>query len=239
MIYCLIGPNTGLLGKKIPDFLYLISWLIGIPLILVFAIPFFWLMLLNLDKFTSSISLNAREIFSIKERMYISFFATIFGTLFFVVLGVTALINHYQKSKRILDLEAFYSDMSVGFIFAGVVIVFTVFIITYSIINSITTSFKFANIISQGDLTVPRIIKTSNDELGILVYSLNKLLLNFKKILKNVSTTSAILLKTSNEQNLLASNISTQANEEASSLEQLSASIEELNVEIYRKYSRW
>ncbi|MEI8093761.1 MAG: methyl-accepting chemotaxis protein [Spirochaetales bacterium] len=107
-IYCVAGPNVALLGQTLDHpFLdgwgYLIAELLGIPLILLFSIPFLILMMMRLEEFASDIPLSLKHRFlSLTGKLTISFVFNLVGAA--LTMGLVALATVHKGEVHIDDL---------------------------------------------------------------------------------------------------------------------------------------
>jgi methyl-accepting chemotaxis protein len=93
-LYCIIGPNTALYGKPFMDpTKYVLDWLLGVPIIFVFSMPFFLCMLADLEKMAKGIPIS-RDIkfLSLSSRMLLIFSFTTLGSAFILALGALCLV---------------------------------------------------------------------------------------------------------------------------------------------------
>jgi len=122
-------------------------------------------------------------------------------------------------------------------IFVSFIVIFLLFIIIITLamerivikpINIILTIIKG---LSNGDLT-KKIKIRKNDEIGVLVESLNNMTDNLKTIVNNVRRTSENVAFGSNELSASSQNLAQGATEQASAAEEISSAMEEMSASI-------
>lgn len=108
LVYCIIGPTVVVWGR---DFIDKTEWilaeLMGIPLIILFAIPFFIELLYAVDEWASHVPLN-KEIsgWRLAGRMGVVNFSTLFGSIVLIIVIGFAVINSFNVSGKEPTLEA-------------------------------------------------------------------------------------------------------------------------------------
>ncbi len=91
--YCTVGPNVAVLGQTLHNpFLdtteYILTELLGIPLILLFTIIFYIMMVKNLEIFAKDLSLSEEIPFlSIQSKMSISIILNIIGSVLTLIIA--------------------------------------------------------------------------------------------------------------------------------------------------------
>ncbi len=110
------------------------------------------------------------------------------------------------------------------------VIVFALFLAN-SIANPLIRGVEFAEIIGNGDFT-HHIQENRQDEIGILVRSLNQMRERLNDVMSRIGQASEQVASSSEELSASSQNLANAASEQAASLEETSASIEELTSSI-------
>ena len=172
IIYCLIGPNIPMLGKEFIDSEeYFIAWLIGIPIIVVYSMPFFFSFVFNLERGSSGIPIpNKKPFLDIKKRIYFASIASTVGNLLIILIFVYSLVSisgDIQVSMLIRKL----------FVMGGCSF-FAVFISIIPFARNLSRQCdkmrKFALRVTDGDLT--RVLSIEQrDEIGILATAFNNM----------------------------------------------------------------
>lgn len=114
-IYCLIGPNTALYGKPFFDRTkYILDWLLGIPIIFLFSVPFFLSMLDNLEKMAKGIpNSDAHKFLSLSSKMLLIFAFTTLGSGFILALGGLCVVYNSTSGDvfSVLVTKLFFSGI--------------------------------------------------------------------------------------------------------------------------------
>jgi len=120
--YCVIGPNTALYGKGfLDDTEYVLDWLLGIPIIFVFSMPFFIYMIANLEKMARSIpSSHTYKFLSMSNKMILIFSFTTLGTGLIIALECLCVVrgNHDGDVFGVLTTKLAVSGALIAFIAA-------------------------------------------------------------------------------------------------------------------------
>ena len=109
-VYCLVGPNVALLGQTLNDpFLdgaeYLFAELLGVPLILLFTIPFFINMVISLESFCRNVPLaDDRPFLMLPGKMVISFILNVVGSLLTMAIASLSLVHAAGGDVSVAEL---------------------------------------------------------------------------------------------------------------------------------------
>ena len=115
----------------------------------------------------------------------------------------------------------------IAFIFS----VFTGIFISRLITGSVSTALTSVNTIARGDLT-SRVIQKSNDELGIMIKSINEMGESLSQIIGKILMHTESVSSASEQLSATAQSMSQGANEQAASVEETSAAMEEMSASI-------
>lgn len=110
-----------------------------------------------------------------------------------------------------------------------VVSIYTVYFFVKRLIDPIEKMVKKADAAAAGNLVYDIAIERTNDEIGQLSRSLEKMIDKIKSIVSNVIISSENFVASSKELSISAQQISSGANEQAASSEEISTSIEEMS----------
>lgn len=105
------------------------------------------------------------------------------------------------------------------------------FLISSSIKKRLNTTTAVMNKIAQGDLTVSISNKT-NDEIGIMLQSVDKMIVKLRQVVESVSNSAQNVASGSNQLSATSQTIASGATQQASSAEEASASMEEMSANI-------
>ena len=220
-IYCIIGPNTGML---MVDFLnrqeYILGLLLALPLILLFTLPFFSFMVYLLQDWTKEIPLTqGKKFLTLQSKLSITMLVTVFG-----VLSLFSIFS-------IMSFQAGQSGARLGEIVIKNLVMIVVSIII-SLINfnllvrQIITPLKdLINKAKNNDFE-GKVNITIRDEIGYLVTHFNQIISNMQDLISNVKQTAEDLSAHSEELSAAAEQGNTTI--ESNNLEGMSASIEEI-----------
>ncbi|MBM7557056.1 methyl-accepting chemotaxis protein [Halanaerobacter jeridensis] len=221
MIYCVIGPNTGMLRV---DFLdkqeYILGLLLALPLILLFTLPFFNLMVYRLQKWTKDIPLSEKRRFlTLKSKLSITMLVTVAG-----VLSLFAIFT-------IISFKAGQAGTAMNQIIKKNIIMIIVSIII-SIINFKLLSLQVVNPLhklineAKKDDFEGEVAITIRDEIGHLVKQFNQIISEMQGLISNVKGAVEDLSAHSEELSAAAEQGNTTI--ESNNLEGMSASIQEI-----------
>ncbi len=247
-VYCLVGPSVALLGQTIGEpfldgFEYLLANLLGVPLILLFTIPFFIQFIKSLERFTSPLNVSGTKRFlGLRAKLIISFLLNIIGGIFtLVITGLTIL----YKTDPTLVLQVFSVKLlvvgSVVLIISAVNLALTEGQITRPVqkltlaLSEVFTAFSTG----RGSLKT-EIDIISRDELGYISRRFGRFMHSLRIIIAQIQD----LAVESNAKNQELLGLSAHAREAVEHAEDSSKSIMTLMVNIqengrrYREYSR-
>jgi methyl-accepting chemotaxis protein len=117
-------------------------------------------------------------------------------------------------------------------IMVGIILILSSIVIVYffvqRIIRPVESMVKKADAAAEGNLIFNIEIRQSNDEIGLLSVSIEKMIEKIKTIVSNVIVSSENFVSSSRELSVSAQQISSGANQQAASSEEISSSIEEM-----------
>jgi len=222
LIYCTIGPTVVVFGR---DFISPLEWtlaeLMGIPLIILFAVPFFIELLYSVDEWGSHISLSQQHpAWSLRARIVVSSFSTLFGAIVLIIVIGFSLINNIHNN----DSEATLNELIWKMVPVIVVILGIGLTNTLLLSSKISKSLEIFNRSIQAkmdgrdkgvNLTI-----TSRDEIGALTNKFNQFLQTSRLVVEStlensraIEASSAQLQETSDSQHKLAQQIRNQSDE--------------------------
>ncbi|SMO92559.1 methyl-accepting chemotaxis protein [Saccharicrinis carchari] len=143
--------------------------------------------------------------------------------------SVVAEVN--EASIGLSKLVAFLKRINIIAITLTILTILLSGIVIFSIIRSIIPPLNkgliFAQALSQGDFSDPLSIDKKN-EIGILAYSLNEMMLKVKNVLEAITTSSQQVKGGAAQVSISSQVLSTGSSEQASTVEQVASSIEEV-----------
>jgi methyl-accepting chemotaxis protein len=212
IIYCVIGPNTGLLGHDfINSKVYFLSWLVGIPIIIVYSMPFIFQFISSLENSAAEIIMpTTKPVLNITKRFYIVSLTSALGTIMILLLFIYALL--YKTPN--LELSLLMGKLLVigGISFVSILAAIIPFVRKLSMQSD--KMIKLALAVAEGDLR-NRIAVEERDDIGMVAQSLNEICDRMGSSVGYITKTSQLLAEASVEQ--------------ASSIEETSSSLEEMS----------
>ena len=170
-IYCLIGPNSALYGKEFLDTTkYVLDWLLGIPIIFIFSMPFFLCMVGNLERMSAAIPCSAQYKFlSLSSKMLLIFSFTTLGAGFVLALGSLCVVygNGHSDIFGVISAKLLYSGALVTAIAA-----LNLFLMVRHVIIPIRSIAIATLKLARGEHVVDFDALGRRDELGDIVESL-------------------------------------------------------------------
>ncbi len=234
-IYCLIGPNTGLMGLDINRSTYLLSWSFGIPIIFIFTLPFFLKMIFFLEAWTSSVPLaDTAKVFTLKTKLFMCTTIASVGVIILFLLSFKSLLYVYSGSTIQKELTSNFINkgITVG-VMGFITIIVPVIIIIRRTTNDLTTIQQLARKITGGNLTFKLFVE-SRDDVGRLATSLINMSTKLTNIIESIHNGISSIASASQQVSNTSQNISQSANEQASSVEEVSSTMEEMAINIQK-----
>lgn len=150
--------------------------------------------------------------------------------------------KYFEPYKSYISVSIYEADLyefinrSLYIILFSVIGAIALFIIVFSrlfnpILNTILNIQRLTDFIATGDLT-KSISTNQNNELGLLVNALNKMQDNLKNIITQIVLGADTILKTSKEVNRNSLSVSEGASVQASSVEEISATLQQFGASI-------
>ena len=178
IIYCLIGPNTAMLGKEFMDSEeYFLAWFIAIPIIVVYSLPFFFFFVSNLEKGSSGIPIpNKKPFLDIKKRIYFASLTSAVGNLLIILIFVYSLVSRSVDIQVSMLIRKLF--VMGGFSFLSVFISIVPFAVNLS--RQCEKMRNFSLRVADGDLTGTLAVE-QRDEIGILATAFNNMTNSLKE----------------------------------------------------------
>jgi len=154
-----------------------------------------------------------------------------------LIVELEEMLGYFQKLNQdaAAETKQTYRKTQIAMIVLGVIaIVLGVgvsFFITRSITTPLNVAVDVANKISTGDLT-SKIIKSGDDEMGMLLHALGEMNLNLSKIISGVKGASSNVAGYSARLSGAAGQVSTRAEAQVEQVMQVGAAMEEMAVSI-------
>ncbi|MBN1251375.1 MAG: methyl-accepting chemotaxis protein [Bacteroidales bacterium] len=210
---------------------FIIALSIGVPIVFLFAIPFFIQMSMNLEIYTKNLPFSSRyKAMSLSNKMTIIFILSIIGiTVFYISAAMGILHNNTSDNLVSVFLRKFLT-------ISGIIISLTflnLYLFKYQILSSIKDISKSIKDLSKGkgDLT-KRIDIHSRDESGEMSFWFNDFLNNISKMIIKIRETGDKISEIGAVVNKSSQEVSDAANKQAASTEEVSALMEEMTASI-------
>ena len=231
-IYTTLGDFPVLLPLEFIDNTeFLIAIVIGVPIVFLFAIPFFIQMNKYLEIYTKDLPFSSKyKAMSLSSKMTILFLLSIVGiTIFYISAAMGILHNNQSENLQMVFLEKF----SIISIIIVVLTSFNLHLFKSQILSSIINiNIRIKDISKgEGDLT-KRLDINTRDESGEMSYWFNEFLSNISKMISLIRTSGEKISELSGQINLKSQEISQSSSQQAASTEEISALVEEMTASI-------
>ncbi len=234
LIYCVLGPVVVLYGHIFLDKTeFILGWLLGIPLILLYSIPFFTLFLHYIENYSLEENKEFNEIsMKLITKFRIIVIISMLGLVVMFTIAAIALVykvsNFHTIIKRLIILGV------LDFISALIAVYPFINKTVKGINNTISTIVEIVESFERKEGNLEKRVKiTTKDEVGLLGRWFNYLMGILKDIVENVkmnteslasasmelSSTSEELASTSQEQEAQASAVATAMEEFTATIE--------------------
>jgi len=209
---------------------------LGVPIVFIFAIPFFIMMNRNLERYTVDLPFSEKyKPLSISNKMTILFLLSVIGISFIFTSAVVGILHNAPKG----DIK---SVILSKFIVTGIVVLSITFLnlalFKVQILNSIK-DLKFSLFdmtAGSGDLT-KKIKLTGRDEMGEISILFNRFVGNISELIREIHKTSNEIEEISKKVNDNAAVIAKGADAQVSSTKEVSGLVDEISIGIQKNTS--
>lgn len=175
-VYTTVGNFPVLAGKPYIDRTeFLLALSLGIPIVFLFAVPFFVVMMAKLERWSAPIprSKTYRPL-SLAQKLFLLFIFNVVGVAFIYITGATGLTNASGGNLHLSELLWKFGTIT------AVILTFTIlnlYLLRSQMLGPITRMYERVEFLSrgEGDLTSEIPVETT-DELGDLSLAFNRLL---------------------------------------------------------------
>lgn len=195
IFYCIVGPNIALLGQTLNNpfldsFEYILAELLGIPLILLFSIPFFILFIRSIENYTGNFPLPEKKykFMNLRSKLVISFLLNIFGGLLTLLIIGMSLV--YKVSSESI-VSVFIQKSSIAAVLVFIISLFNLALIVRTIVNPIklmidvfSTLFRHVKE-GKGDLKISHFV-TVRDEIGYVFEQFEQFMKGFSDLVGKI-----------------------------------------------------
>ncbi len=237
IIYILVGPKIVLWGLNfLTETEFWLAEATGLPIIFLFAAPFFINYIENIQKYTAGIPLS-REIqfLTLRGRLTMTLGFTVFGVIIlFLLFNISVMYQNQTRTGEEL-LAILLVKGTVAGLISLAVIGFNIVLIIASVSNPIRTlegqlSHMLRHIDrGEADLTVT-FHTFSRDELGFFTERLTELVMNLKGLITTVKNSVSSLTEASSVVSRVSSEVAEGAEQMSQDAAQVASASEELSV---------
>ncbi len=235
LIYCIFGPLTGMYGHSFLDKTeFLLGWFLGMPLVLLYAIPFFVLFIEYIEKYSLELNPQFNSVsMKLGTKFNIVVLVSIIGTITILTIASIGLSYKNHSFKVVAQ-----KSVILGFInLVSVLIAFYPFLrktlkgIEEAVETIVTISESIKK--ERGNIA-KRIPVITRDEIGLLAKWFNSLMDILSEIIANLKINTETLSSASVELSSIAEELASSSEEQlaqtvsiASAMEELTATIED------------
>jgi len=174
IVFCIVGPSTYIAPESYYTKMeYLLSEILAIAFIFLFAVPFFTYTLKKIDELTETIPLAEEKIFlSIKTKLAINMLAATFGTVLIIIILNINLQHSFSASNNLQSI-LLMKNITIG-ILCILASFLNLFMLSKQLVDPINKIIQMLKNISEGegDLT-KRLTTSSRDDIGEMVTRFN------------------------------------------------------------------
>ncbi len=230
-VYCVIGPNTGMLGK---DFLtqteYLLGAFLGIPFVLLFSIPFFILLTIQWEQWTSCIPFSRQyPALQLRGKIFFSAYLVFAGGVLIMLISAYSCV--YTAASQAAGLSAILEKGPVIGVGICVSAALVIVLLIQQITSAAQSGVQAIEAMAAGNLQTEIRIST-RDEIGNLLVTLQHMSRTLLTTLNTVKAGTDQVASGSRQINTNAARMSQGATEQAAASGEASSSMEEMAANI-------
>ncbi|TDQ06167.1 methyl-accepting chemotaxis protein [Halanaerobium saccharolyticum] len=143
-----------------------------------------------------------------------------------------AIIAEIDEAEAFSEITAMNNNALMMTVIIALLVIIIAYFFSKKITNPISKAVEMAEEISAGNLSVSKLKIKSNDEIGDLADSLNKMLTNLKVIIKNVSDIASNLAASSQELSASGEEVAASADQVGDSIQQVASGAEEQSAQV-------
>ncbi|PUU89429.1 MAG: methyl-accepting chemotaxis protein [Halanaerobium sp.] len=143
-----------------------------------------------------------------------------------------AIIAEIDEAEAFSEITAMNNNAIMMIVIIALLVIIIAYFFSKKITNPISKAVEMAEEISAGNLSVSKLKIKSNDEIGDLADSLNKMLTNLKVIIKNVSDIASNLAASSQQLSASGEEVAASADQVGDSIQQVASGAEEQSVQV-------
>jgi methyl-accepting chemotaxis protein len=196
--YCIVGPNVALLGQTLnnpflDNFEYMLAELLGIPLILLFSIPFFLLYLRAVENYSKDLPLPADKyrFMPLSSKLFITFLLNLFGGMLTLLIAGMSLVYKVQPESIV---EVFLLKSSIAALLVFSISLINLLLTIKAVVNPIKSMIQafsqLFNSISQGKGSLKVDFDVAvRDEIGYVFDQFGQFIEGFSELVKKIQIT--------------------------------------------------
>ncbi|MBB6481728.1 methyl-accepting chemotaxis protein [Spirochaeta isovalerica] len=196
--YCIVGPNVALLGQTLNNpfldrFEYMLAELLGIPLILLFSIPFFLLYLRTVENYSRELPLPAEKyrFMPLSSKLFITFLLNLFGGMLTLFIAGMSLV-YKVPAESIVQVFLFKSSIAALLVFS--ISLINLLLTIKAVVNPIKTMIEaFTELfksISEGKGNLQIEFNVSvRDEIGYVFNQFSQFIEGFSDLVRKIQIT--------------------------------------------------
>jgi len=143
-----------------------------------------------------------------------------------------AIIAEIDEAEAFSEITAMNNNALMMIVIIALLVIIIAYFFSKKITNPISKAVEMAEEISAGNLSVSKLKIKSNDEIGDLADSLNKMLTNLKAIIKNVSDIASNLAASSQQLSASGEEVAASADQVGDSIQQVASGAEEQSAQV-------
>ncbi|MCP4671096.1 MAG: HAMP domain-containing protein [Desulfobacula sp.] len=224
-IYCIIGPNTGLIGKKFIDSTeYLIGLFSGMQLILGFTALFFIFFTISLEKWAYEVPIPRKRSLGFKTRLFIVSILSSTGIISMIILFVYILL---LKNPDIDAVTVLKKSSFIGFLGIGAILL-SIMVFANQISRQLVRMKELAKTISKGDVR-NRLPVEQRDEIGLVMASLNSICVKVGAMIQDINSHTQDLVSSSENLSLISEKMSADSEQTSEKSKTVAVAAEEMS----------
>lgn len=229
VVYSLIGPNTGLLGKSfISTQEYFLAWLVGVQLIIGFTAPFFIFFTNSLERWSSGIPLSGKGSLSIKTRLYVVSILSSIGIIAMIILFAYLVL---LSNPEISPMDVLKKMTVIGFL--GVIAILSGIIVFARQISIQLIRMKdLARTMADGDIR-NRVPVEERDEIGMVMAALNQVCERIGQMIQEIISHTKTLVESSGELSSISEHMEAESEQAAEKSNTVAAAAEEMTANMH------
>jgi len=216
---------------------FFLALAIGVPIVFLFAIPFFIMMSQKLEQYSSKVPMSKKyQAINIAQKMMVVFLLSVIGITVIFISAALGIMHNYQGdnlSGEILEKFSVSGIVILGLTFLNLQLFRT------EVLGSINKIKDQMQGIAEGSTNLTQRLEiATHDELGEVSYWFNQFIGNINSIIVEVSKSAQHVSQISKDISKISTDISDSANMHAASTEEVASLMEEMQANTEQNTSR-